>query len=171
VTVYAAGARGDAAPVRKITGLGYVVGIDVDTAGHILVSDQFANSISEYAANASGNAAPLATYAGAATGLAGPGPIAVAPPLSILTHRLPAGRAGRHYRAALAAAEGTTPYRWRLVRGRLPKGLRLSRQGAITGVPRRATRARFTVRVADAAHPATHARRRLRLVVRGRRRA
>jgi Bacterial Ig-like domain (group 3)/Putative Ig domain len=169
VTVYGAGAQGNATPVRKITGLGYVVGIDVDTAGHILVSDQFANSISEYAATANGNAAPIATFAGAATGLAGPGAIAVAPPLSILTRRLPAARAGRRYRVALAAAEGTTPYRWRLVRGRLPKGLHLSRRGTITGVPRRASRTRFTVRVADAAHPATHAQRRLRLVVRARR--
>jgi hypothetical protein len=170
VTEYAAGARGNAAPVRTITGLGYVVGIDVDTAGHILVSDQFANAVSEYAPTAAGNAAPIATFAGGATGISGPGAIAVAPPLSVLTSRLPAARVHAKYRTALAAGEGTSPYRWRLVRGRLPSGLHLSRRGVITGVASAATTARFTVQVADAASPKTSAQRTLRLVVRGRRR-
>ena len=49
------------------------------------MANQFDNDITTYAAAANGNVAPLATIAGNNTGLAGPGAIAVTPPLSVLT--------------------------------------------------------------------------------------
>jgi hypothetical protein len=54
------------------------------------------------------------------------------------------------YRATLHAALGTTPYRWSLTHGQLPAGLRLSRYGTLSGVPRRPGRLWVTIAVTDA---------------------
>jgi len=107
----------------------------------------------------------VATISGSATGLAGPTGLAVAPPLSVLTASLPRARVGRRYTAILRAGEGASPYRWSLARGRLPTGLRLSASGVIWGRPTEMGRWRFTVRVSDAAHPATAATRAVSLGV------
>ena len=53
----------------------------------------------------------------------------------------------------LRATLGTTPYRWRLTHGRLPAGLRLSRRGVLSGVPRHRGHWRVTIGVTDAGHP------------------
>lgn len=169
VTVYAPTASGDAVPLRTIagsaTGLGNPSGIDVDTAGRIYVADEFANTITSYSGTASGNVAPLTTIAGAGTGISGPGALAVTPPLSVLTDRLPAARVGHRYIAALTAGQGASPYRWTLDHGALPPGLRLSPSGLLSGVPTRTGRWAFTVRVTDAAHPAGTALQHLTLTV------
>src|SRR5438093_651703 len=76
ITVYAAGASGNATPTATIaggnTGLNGPIGIALDGAGNIYVANLNGNSITVYAAGASGNATPTATIAGGNTGLNGP---------------------------------------------------------------------------------------------------
>lgn len=72
---------------------------------------------------------------------------------------LPNARVGENYAGFIEACCGQgTPYRWSLVSGRVPDGLRfagdslrLSRTTAVTGVPTRVQTSTFTVRVRDQA--------------------
>ena len=116
--------------------------------------------------NADGDVPPVATIAGAATGLSGPSAIAVVPPLSITARTLPGGTVGHVYDTTLEAALGTTPYHWTVAGGRVPAGLRLSRNGVLSGVPERAGRWVLTIRVRDRGRPQMSDRRRLSLTVR-----
>src|SRR5437016_2791917 len=77
ITVYAAGASGNATPTATIGGVGFPYGIAVDGAGNIYVTNLGNNSIIVYAAGASGNATPTATIAGDNTGLSAPFGIAL----------------------------------------------------------------------------------------------
>jgi hypothetical protein len=167
---FAPTATGDAAPVGLIAGgnttLDFPHGVDVDAQGRIYVANQFGNSISVFAPDATGSVAPVATIAGAATGLSAPQALAVAPPLALLTKRLPTATVRHLYHATLRAVLGTSPYRWRVSRGHLPAGLRLSRHGALSGVPRRRGRWWVTIAVTDAGHPRMSAHRRFSLTVR-----
>jgi hypothetical protein len=52
-----------------------------------------------------------------------------------------------------------------VAKGKLPPGLKLSRSGHLTGVPRKAKVYRFTVRVRDRSHPRMTATRGLKLAV------
>lgn len=65
----------------------------VSSPGHAPahLPNQFGNSIAVFAPDASGSVAPVATIAGATTGLSAPQAVAVVPPLSILTKHLPGG--------------------------------------------------------------------------------
>lgn len=76
ITVYAAGASGNAAPmatiVGNLTGLNVPSGITVDVAGHLYVSNKGGNSLTIYSAGATGNVAPTAMIVGSNTGLSGP---------------------------------------------------------------------------------------------------
>jgi 6-phosphogluconolactonase (cycloisomerase 2 family) len=170
VTMYAPGTSGNAFPKSTLGGsstlLSFPTGIDVDAQGRLYVANQYDDDIHVYAPGAAGDSAPIATIAGGATQLSAPGALAITPPLSILTRRLPQAIAGRTYRASLAAAEGRTPYRWRVVRGSLPAGLHLSRSGAVSGRARRPVHARVRVRVTDTERPAARASTWLTLVVR-----
>ncbi len=57
-------------------------------------------------------------------------------PLVITTTSLPGGSDGHAYTTSLAAAGGNPPYRWKLVAGKLPRGLKLQRAtGTISGTP------------------------------------
>jgi hypothetical protein len=169
VTEYAPGARGNATPVATIAGaatkLNEPLRLGFDSAGNLYVVD-FSNVVAVFSPGANGNLAPLRLISGGATGLSGPQSIAVVPPLSILTKRLPAGTVGHLYRKTLRAALGTTPYRWFLKRGRLPRSFRLTRSGKLSGVPHRPGRWRFTIRVADAGQPPMTDRRTFMLTVR-----
>ena len=168
VTVYPPGAT---APARTITSgaLSGPKGVDVDSAGQIYVANDFSSTVTVFAATAGAGATPVNTYAGAVTFIAGPSAVAVTPPLSILTTRLPRARLHHRYRARLLAAEGTTPYRWSLRRGRLPRGLRLNhRTGIISGRPRHAGRRRLTFALRDSSHPRVTRTQRLVLVIRRR---
>jgi sugar lactone lactonase YvrE len=155
---FAPGSIGNAVPTGIIaggsTGLDFPHGVDVDAQGRIYVPNEFGNSISVFAADASGDVAPVATIAGGATGLSSPVAVAVVPPLSILTKRLPTGTVGHLYRVPIHAALGTPPYRWLLKRHRLPHSIRLTRAGTLSGVPHRPGRWRVTIRVIDAGQPA-----------------
>src|SRR5207249_8412524 len=72
ITVYAAGASGDATPTATIaggnTGLNFPFGIALDGAGNIYVTNLNANSITVYAAGASGNGTSAAAIAGRKAG-------------------------------------------------------------------------------------------------------
>jgi hypothetical protein len=56
-------------------------------------------------------------------------------PLRILTASIPRARISTEYSVQLAAIGGVPPYTWRLVRGKLPTGLKLSYDGIISGAP------------------------------------
>jgi hypothetical protein len=81
VTVYAAGATGNAAPTATITGL--ATGLDrphalaLDSSGNIYVTNASGNSVTVYAASATGNATPTTTISGALTLLSNPNGIAL----------------------------------------------------------------------------------------------
>jgi hypothetical protein len=83
----------------------------------------------------------------------------------VRTTNLPAAIAGRPYDAQLEANLGTTPYHWRVIGGRLPRGLRLTPAGKLRGVPRVRGEHTLTVRVADSSHPTMRATQMLRLRV------
>jgi len=73
ITVYAAGATGNATPVATIagsnTGLNAPFGIALDAGGRLYVANIDSDSITVYAAGATGNATPMTTIAGSNTGL------------------------------------------------------------------------------------------------------
>jgi hypothetical protein len=88
VTVYAAGAIGDAPPIRTIggsnTGLAVPQGVSLDTSGNIYVANPNAcppvcsgGNALVYAAGANGNVAPTRTIGGSNTGLDAPLSIAL----------------------------------------------------------------------------------------------
>lgn len=78
--------------------------------------------------------------------------VPAAPPLVITsTSPLPPSEVAVRYSFALAAAGGTTPYRWTVVLDSVPAGLAMSAAGVIGGVPTTTGGAAFTVRVTDAA--------------------
>jgi hypothetical protein len=156
---------GNVAPVFTISGaqsqLSYPRGLDVDNANNLYVANQF-GGINVYAPN---TASPSRVIAGAATGLAYPRSLAVAPPLTIATTTLPPAAVGRRYTAPLIADLATTPTRWRLVHGQLPKGVKLAASGLIAGVPSRVGTFHITVAVTDSTKQAMHARQKLTLIV------
>jgi len=70
--------------------------------------------------------------------------------MTIATRRLPSGTVGRAYRARLATRNGATPVRWRVMRGPLPRGLRLeARTGTVAGTPRSSADLRVMFRARD----------------------
>lgn len=81
VTVYAAGANGNATPIRTIagpnTGLTVPFGIALDDRRNIYVTNYSPYSVLVFAAGANGNATPVRTISGSNTGLSGPNGIAV----------------------------------------------------------------------------------------------
>lgn len=61
----------------------------------------------------------------------------VTPRLSVPTLQVPAGKLGRFYSANLATVGGVGPTRWKLVDGRLPRGIRFAADlGSLVGTPR-----------------------------------
>ena len=54
---------------------------------------------------------------------------------TVMTRSLPGARAGVPYSFSLAAEGGSTPYAWSIAAGSLPRGLRLSPTGHISGIP------------------------------------
>jgi hypothetical protein len=162
-------AAGSTSPSTFLTGpltqLSFPIGIDIDAAGRLYVANQY-GGVNVYAPGAAANATPVAVIGGAATGLSAPGPLAVTPPLYIITRSLPRASAHQRYLAHLYAGLGRTPLHWRIVRGRLPRGLSLSQTGEIRGTPRRTGIARFSIEVTDSTRPRMRAQRTLSLTVR-----
>jgi 6-phosphogluconolactonase (cycloisomerase 2 family) len=75
VSVFAAGASGDATPVAVIrgdhTGLNGITDVAVGPTGKLYVANSGANTVTVYAAGANGNIAPIAKVGGSHTGLEG----------------------------------------------------------------------------------------------------
>jgi hypothetical protein len=59
-------------------------------------------------------------------------------------------RPGRLVDTSLRAAGGTAPYRWRVARGRPPRGVHLLLSGRVLGRPARTSKGTFEVQVTDA---------------------
>lgn len=74
----------------------------------------------------------------------------VAVPLIIETSQLPQATRGVTYSTNFVASGGVTPYRWSRASGSLPRGLRLSASGVLSGSPRTNGTYEFTLRVTDA---------------------
>lgn len=86
VTVYAEGATGDATPIQDIsgsnTGLDFPNDVAVDASGNIYVANggnAYSNSVTVYAAGATGNVAPIQDISGSMTGLVYPSGLALNP--------------------------------------------------------------------------------------------
>jgi large repetitive protein len=79
-----------------------------------------------------------------------PASLRIASQLSIRTARLPSGTVGDPYRARLASSGGLAPTQWRVVRGSLPRGIRLdATTGMLSGRTRAAGASRCTFEVRD----------------------
>jgi hypothetical protein len=105
---------------------------------------------------------PARSTSGGSVQSATPTPSPTSVPLAITTDALPDGTVGSSYAAFLDSWGGVgVPHRWALIAGRLPDGLKLeSSYGmystVISGTPRQAQTATFTVRVQDTVgHTAT----------------
>jgi hypothetical protein len=81
ITVYAAGASGNTAPVATIggasTGLDGPCALALDASGRIYVANRGSHAILVFAPGSNGNVAPATTIAGAHTGLNDPVGIAL----------------------------------------------------------------------------------------------
>ena len=78
--------------------------------------------------------------------------LVAAPPvrrLGIATRTLPPARVGRPYATRLTTSGGTLPITWTRTEGGLPPGLRVRRDGRLTGTPTAAGRRSFTLRATD----------------------
>jgi large repetitive protein len=76
--------------------------------------------------------------------------LAVAQQVTIVKQPLRTAKVGRKYRARLLAQGGVAPKLWRVLRGKLPAGIRLNvATGALTGTPIHAGTKRFIVKVTD----------------------
>jgi large repetitive protein len=85
-------------------------------------------------------------------------PGATAPPITITTGSLPAGRVGQSYAASLnATGGGTGTFTWSIASGSLPAGLALAASGIVSGTPTTAGTASFTVRASKNGNSATRA--------------
>lgn len=76
LTVYAAGASGNVAPIETIEGskteLDGADGITLDSSNNVYAANGDNNSVTVYSAGSNGNVAPINTITGAKTGLDGP---------------------------------------------------------------------------------------------------
>jgi large repetitive protein len=77
------------------------------------------------------------------------GTLSVASRLLVRTARLPEATVGRPYRADVTAAGGAGPRTWKLERGRVPRGIRLARNGRFIGTPNEAGTFRIAIEVRD----------------------
>jgi hypothetical protein len=160
-----AGPFGDVNPTATIGGsdaqLSLPEAVDSDTNGRIYVANENGG---ENVYTPTGTA-PTAVINGSATGLRAPSSTAVAPPLDVTTKTLPRAALGRRYRQPLAAILGQAPLHWRMASGQLPKGLKVTRSGTVTGTARQLGRFHITVSVRDAERHAQTAKARVTLIV------
>jgi hypothetical protein len=77
--------------------------------------------------------------------------LAVASRLMIRSLRVKAATRGQPYQATLATTGGVEPVIWKILRGRLPLGVRFAKKtGTLVGTPRRIGAYRVTVEARDA---------------------
>ncbi len=85
--------------------------------------------------------------------------------LKIQTTSLPKAYLEKLYHYQIAAEGGIKPLRWRLERGKLPRGIRLDEFGLFSGMPQATGDFHISVVVTDSAHPAHESCQDLELVV------
>ena len=73
--------------------------------------------------------------------------------LAVQTHSLPNGFVRREYRRPLLAEGGVAPLKWEISTGALPRGLVLSADGILSGIPGESGVFRFVVTVTDSGNP------------------
>jgi hypothetical protein len=116
---------------------GVAFGIDGTIAGTPQVAGRFPFSVT--ATDAEGRVTTLNAT------------LVVAAKLAIKTLRLRAAKIGRLYRAKVATLGGVAPTKWKILRGKLPQGVRFDKKLAVfLGTPRREGTYRVTVQVVDA---------------------
>ena len=77
--------------------------------------------------------------------------LVVAPELSISTVTLKPAKVGRAYRQKIAKIGGVAPVEWKLLRGKLPAGVKLAKKlGLLLGKPTKAGKYRIAVQARDA---------------------
>ena len=69
--------------------------------------------------------------------------------MTVVTSTLPTAARKKPYRATLVASGGSGSYTWKRTRGSLPKGLTLSKSGAVSGRAKFRSTTRIKVRVTD----------------------
>jgi sugar lactone lactonase YvrE len=160
VNEFAPGSTGNAAPIAVLggpdTGLSGPAGLAVipgTPQQQLLVANELDNSLTAYAAPASGDQRPAATPV-ARGGISAPfGVLVVAPPSVTSPVRLQ-GTAGAAFSQTLTAGGGFGPYTWTVASGSLPAGLRLDpATGVISGTPAAAGTISFSVRATDQSLP------------------
>jgi hypothetical protein len=75
-------------------------------------------------------------------------------PLSVRTTSLPKGYLRQEYRFQLEAQGGISPLKWQFTGGSLPRGIALSEDGLLAGIPSEAGSFHFVVTVTDSGKPA-----------------
>lgn len=75
-------------------------------------------------------------------------------PLSVQTTTLPKGFLRQPYRFELKAQGGITPLKWEVSSGSLPRGVALSEEGFLSGIPAEAGQFSFVVTLRDSGKPA-----------------
>lgn len=86
---------------------------------------------------------------GYTTDYTGSGSFILAHPLTFQATALPAAKLNRNYRKQFVASGGTEQSFWRLVRGKLPAGLRLDSKGLISGRARKVGAFPLTIQVSN----------------------
>lgn len=137
-------------------------GVDVDAANRLYVTNQ--SGVNVFSPRA--GIPKTIISSGPTSGISGADAVAVAPPLVITTPKLPTAALGYRYRERVGAILGRGTLRWRMVRGRLPRGLHIDAASRVRGVPRQLGTFRFTVAVRDSSSPAMTATRTIALTVR-----
>ncbi|HJR07968.1 MAG TPA: Ig domain-containing protein [Pyrinomonadaceae bacterium] len=71
--------------------------------------------------------------------------------LTFITESIPDGTVRAPYKFALQASGGKPPYSFKITQGNLPKGLKFSKDGIISGVPRAVDDTTVFVKLTDSA--------------------
>lgn len=79
---------------------------------------------------------------------------ATGPPISVRTTSLPKGYVRQEYRFQLEAQGGISPLKWQVTSGSLPRGVALSEDGLLAGMPSVAGTFHLVVTVSDSGKPA-----------------
>lgn len=71
------------------------------------------------------------------------------PIFTILPKKLPDAKMNNYYVQIISSANGEPPYLYSLLKGKLPFGLNLTKEGLISGIPQEAGKFNFTIKVED----------------------
>jgi len=84
--------------------------------------------------------------------------------LKIVTTTIPNPISEKPYDLALSAMGGVPPYKWTIIKGKLPSSLALSEEGKVEGTPKEIESCEFTVQVEDVQHTKVFQRLKIEIV-------